>query len=103
MSQLKAFIAEARKNPEIQRELEGCALESWGDCHTPLDVDSQKVISVASRAGFCLTHQDLIKAQCEHLDHFWRFEMENSFVARRFLSRVQFNLSADVPQVDYYY
>ena len=29
---------------------------------------------------------------------FWRFEMENSFVARRFLSRVQFNLSADDPK-----
>ena len=103
MSQLKAFIAAARTNPEIKRELEGCALESWGDCHTPLDVDSQKVLSVASRAGFSLTQEDLIKAQCEHLNKFWKFEMENSFVARRFLSRVQFNLSADVPKIDYYY
>ena len=102
MSQVVKFIAAARQNPEIQRELEGCSLEDWGDAHTPLDIDQQRVIDVARRAGFSLTRKDLIEAQCKQLNQFWRFEMENSFVARRYLARVQYQLSGDVPAVDYY-
>jgi len=102
MSQLAEFIAVARKSPEIQKQLEGCSLDDWGDAHTPLDIDQQRVIDVARAAGFAISRKDLIQAQCEQLNQFWRFEMENSFVARRYLARVQYQLSGDVPAVDYY-
>ena len=102
MSQLAEFIAVARKSPEIQKQLEGCSLDDWGDAHTPLDIDQQRVIDVAHAAGFVISRKDLIQAQCEQLNQFWRFEMENSFVARRYLARVQYQLSGDVPAVDYY-
>ena len=102
MSRLAEFIAEARSNPRLQKELEGCSLELWGDSHTPLDVDMNRILDVARAAGYEITQQDLIEAQCEQLNQFWRFEMENSFVARRYLSRVQYQLSCDLPVIDYY-
>ena len=102
MSLLAEFIAEARCNPQLQKELEGCSLELWGDSHTPLDVDMDRILDVARVAGYEITRQDLIAAQCEQLNQFWRFEMENSFVARRYLSRVQYQLSCDFPVIDYY-
>ena len=102
MNRLAEFIADARSNPQLQKELEGCSLELWGDSHTPLDVDMDRILEVARRAGYELTRQDLIAAQCEQLNQFWRFEMENSFVARRYLSRVQYQFSSDVPLIDYY-
>ena len=102
MSLLVEFIAEARRNPQLQKELEGCSLELWGDSHTPLDVDMDRILDVARVAGYEITRQDLIAAQCEQLNQFWMFEMENSFVARRYLSRVQYQLSSDLPVIDYY-
>ena len=102
MNTLAEFIADARSNPQLQKELEGCSLELWGDSHTPLDVDMDRILDVARRAGYDLTREDLIVAQCEQLNQFWRFEMENSFVARRYLSRVQYQLSCDFPVIDYY-
>ena len=102
MTRLSEFIAEARSNPQLQKELEGCSLELWGESHTPLDVDMDRILGVARRAGYALTRQDLIAAQCEQLNQFWRFEMENSFVARRYLSRVQYQFSSDFPVIDYY-
>ena len=102
MSRLAEFIAEARRNPRLQKELEGCFLELGGDSHTPLDVDMDRILDVARVAGYEITRQDLIAAQCEQLNQFWRFEMENSFVARRYLSRVQYQLSCDFPVIDYY-
>ena len=102
MNTLAEFIADARSNPQLQKELEGCSLELWGDSHTPLDVDMDRILDVARRAGYDLTREDLIVAQCEQLNQFWRFEMENSFVARRYLSRVQYQFSSDFPVIDYY-
>ena len=102
MNTLAEFIADARSNPQLQQELEGCSLELWGDSHTPLDVDMDRILDVARRAGYDLTREDLIVAQCEQLNQFWRFEMENSFVARRYLSRVQYQFSSDFPVIDYY-
>ena len=102
MNQLSEFIAEARSNPKLQKALESCSLELWGESHTPLDVDMDTVLDVARGAGYDLTRQDLIAAQCEHLNQFWCFEMENSFVARRYLSRVQYQVSSDLPMIDYY-
>ena len=102
MTALSDFIAAARQDSQLQQELQGCSLESWGDGYTPLDIDENRVIEVAQRAGFAISRQDIIKAQCEHLDKFWRFEMENSFVARRYLARVQYHLSTSIPDIDYY-
>ena len=99
---LAEFIAEARRNPWLQKELESCSLEKWGDSHTPLDVDIDLIVDVARRAGYDLKRQDLIVAQCDQLNQFWRFEMENSFVARRYLARAQYQLSSGWPVIDYY-
>ena len=101
-SQLKEFILEARKNPSLREKLEGCSVDQWGDSHTPLDVDPYKVIDVAHTAGYVITLQDIFKAQCEQLAQFWRFEMENSFVARRSLAKLQLSLSDESGSVDYY-
>lgn len=101
-SQLKEFILEARQNPILREKLEGCSVDQWGDSHTPLDVDPYKVIDVARGAGYVITLQDIFKAQCEQLAQFWRFEMENSFVARRSLAKLQLSLSDESGSVDYY-
>ena len=102
-SRLKEFILEARQNPILREELEGCSIDQWGDSHTPLDVDPQKVIDVARGAGYMITLQDIFKAQCEQLAQFWRFEMENSFVARRSLAKLQLCIANDNENLDYYY
>ena len=101
-SQLKDFILAARQNPILREKLEGCSIDQWGDSHTPLDVDPYKVIDVAQGAGYMITLQDIFKAQCEQLTQFWRFEMENSFVARRSLAKLQLSLSDESGSVDYY-
>ena len=101
-SQLKDFILAARQNPALREKLEGCSIDQWGDSHTPLDVDPYKVIDVAQGAGYMITLQDIFKAQCEQLTQFWRFEMENSFVARRSLAKLQLSLSDESGSVDYY-
>ena len=102
-SQLKEFILEARQNPILREKLEGCSVDQWGDSHTPLDVDPYKVIDVARGAGYMITLQDIFKAQCEQLAQFWRFEMENSFVARRSLAKLQLCVSNDNKDLGYYY
>ena len=102
-SQLKKFILEARHNPILREKLEGCSIDQWGDSHTPLDVDPHKVIDVARGAGYTITLQDIFKAQCEQLAQFWRFEMENSFVARRSLAKLQLCIANDNEVLDYYY
>ena len=101
-SQLEDFILAARQNPILREKLEGCSVDQWGDSHTPLDVDPYKVIDVAQGAGYMITLQDIFKAQCEQLTQFWRFEMENSFVARRSLAKLQLSLSDESGSVDYY-
>ena len=102
MTELESFIAEARQNPDLQAQLKDCSLEKWGDHHTPLDVDTSKVIEVAKRAGFNLSEADILLAQCQQLDSFWRFEMENAFVARRTLARIQIQILGSTDALDYY-
>ena len=102
MNELEAFIAEARRNPDLQAQLKDCALEKWGDQHTPLDVDTAKVIEVAKRAGFHVSEADICLAQCQQLNNFWRFEMENAFVARRTLTRIQMQILGSNDAIDYY-
>mgnify|MGYP001201454701 CR=1 FL=1 len=101
-SQLKAFIAQARQDPKLRQSLEDCSVDQWGESHTPLDVDPYKVIEVARDAGYTITLQDIFTAQCEQLSQFWRFEMENSFVARRSLARLQLSISDESGDIDYY-
>jgi|LauGreDrversion4_2_1035121.scaffolds.fasta_scaffold82496_2 hypothetical protein len=101
-SAVRDFIAHARANADVSSQLAECSLESWGEAHTPLDVDHFRVIDVAKRAGFDIELSDLVSAQCQELDHFWSFEMNNSFVARRAMSRIQMNLSGQQP-LRYYY
>ena len=101
MTVLEAFIAKARQDPELLRQLDGCSVEQWGDAHTPLDVDLDRVVEVAAQAGFAITRADLIAAQCKQLDSFWTFEMGNSFVARRCLSELQCLVSDPSWQVRY--
>lgn len=90
---VEAFIARARIDPGLQAELATCALEQWGDSHIPLDVDAQRVIAVAAAHGFDITLADIVSTQSRKLEEFWQFEMENSFVARRSLSLIQYQLS----------
>ena len=77
-------------------------MEKWGDQHTPLDVDTAKVIEVAKRAGFHVSEADICLAQCQQLNNFWRFEMENAFVARRTLARIQMQILGSNDALDYY-
>ncbi|MBV2350815.1 Nif11 family protein [Synechococcus sp. HK05] len=102
ISSVRDFIAHARANADVSSQLAECSLESWGDAHTPLDVDHFRVIDVAKRAGFDIDLSDLVSAQCHELDHFWSYEMNNAFVARRAMSRIQMNVSGQKP-IGYYY
>jgi hypothetical protein len=90
---LEAFIAQARLDPALQQQLADCSVEHWGDAHIPLDIDARKVIAIAAAHGFEFSLHDVVKAQCQKLGEFWRFEMENSFVARRSLSLIQYQIS----------
>ncbi|MEB3264552.1 MAG: Nif11-like leader peptide family natural product precursor [Synechococcus sp.] len=90
---LEAFIARARQDPALQQQLAGCAVEHWGDAHIPLDIDAGRVIAVAAAHGFQFSFHDVVAAQCQKLSEFWQFEMENSFVARRSLSLIQYQIS----------
>jgi len=99
---VKDFIAQAKQDPLLRSKLADCALDQWGDAHTPLDIDHAKVIEVARDAGYVISLSDIIAAQCEQLDNFWTFEMNNSFVARRCIAKIQMNLSAGGRSKDYY-
>lgn len=101
-SAVRDFIAHARANADVSSQLAECSLESWGDAHTPLDVDHDRVIDVAKKAGFDINLPDLVRAQCHELDRFWTDEMNNSFVARRAMSRIQINVSGQ-KLAGYYY
>jgi hypothetical protein len=90
---LEAFIAQARLDPALQQQLDDCSVEQWGDTHLPLDIDARKVMAVAAAHGFEFSFNDVVRAQCQKLSEFWRFEMENSFVARRSLSLIQYQIS----------
>jgi len=102
LEQIEAFIAKAKQDPELQAKLSSCALEKWGDKHTPLDIDHKKVIEIARGAGFEISLHDLIRAQCDQLSKFWMFEMENSFVGRRSLARIQMSTSIKPDRNSYY-
>jgi hypothetical protein len=93
LEQVEAFIEKAKKDPNLQAKLSSCALEKWGDKHTPLDIDHKKVIDIAREEGYEISLHDLIRAQCDQLSKFWMFEMENSFVGRRSLARIQMSTS----------
>ena len=98
---IEAFIARARIDGDLQKELSDCSLEKWSDTHIPLDIDQEKVIKVASAHGFRVSLHDIVVMQCKKLTDFWQFEMENSFVARRSLRLIQYQISGR-PESDTY-
>ena len=102
LEHVEAFIAKAKNDPSLQAKLSSCALEKWGDKHTPLDIDHKKVIDIAREEGFEISLHDLIRAQCDQLSKFWMFEMENSFVGRRSLARIQMSTSIKSDRKSYY-
>jgi len=100
--ELKNFIEQAKKDGHLRKQLEGCSVDSWGASHTPIDVDPKKVVEVALAAGYAIEIGDVVAAQCQQLEQFWRFEMENSFVARRSLARLQVTISGSRKTINYY-
>jgi len=99
---VKDFIAKAKEDPLLRAQLAECSLDQWGDAHTPLDIDHGKVIQIAQGAGYKISLADIIAAQCEQLDKFWTFEMNNSFVARRCIAKIQIHISAGGRCPEYY-
>ena len=102
MKTVESFIKLARQDQDLRSRLADCSVDNWGSEHLPLDVDLEKVLSIASDYGFSFTHHDIIQSQCRKLAEFWQFEMGNAFVARRSLGYIQYQVSADVGDVDYY-
>lgn len=102
MKSVESFIELARQDQGLKSRLADCAIDSWGSEHLPLDIDLEKVLSVASDYGFSFTRHDIIQSQCGKLAEFWQFEMGNAFVARRSLCCIQYQLSGGVSDVDYY-
>jgi len=103
--QLRQFITRSKQDPVISQELADCAVEKWGDAHLPLDIDLNKVIQLADRYGYRFDRSDVIRSQCQHLQEFALFEMNNAFVARRFLARIQCTVepaSTRWAAIDYY-
>lgn len=99
---LKSFIEKAKQDARLREKLDSCSVESWGDSHTPIDVDPLKVIEVALGEGYLITVGDIIKAQCQQLEQFWEYEMENSFVARRSLAKLQMTVRDNSRSINYY-
>lgn len=102
---LERFIERAKGDPDVASQLSDCSVDQWGDSHLPLDIDLQRVIDLAAGYGYLFERSDVIASQCRHLQDFSLFEMENSFVARRYLSRIQMQLERDgalLPGIDYY-
>lgn len=102
MNSIESFIKLAQQDQSLKSRLADCSIENWGSEHLPLDVDLEKVLSIASDYGFNFTRHDIIQSQCRKLAEFWQFEMGNAFVARRTLGYIQYQLSTDVGDVDYY-
>ena len=106
LSDLERFIERAKTDLDVAAQLSDCSVEKWGDAHLPLDIDLDKVIQLAARLGFTFERSDVISSQCKHLQEFSLFEMDNSFVARRYLARVQMQLDCGgvvMPGIDYYH
>jgi hypothetical protein len=104
-SELKRFIDHTKKDPELAAKLAQFGVDQWGEAHLPLDIDIHKVIELARLHGYQFDQNDVFKSQCEHLQSFWMFEMENSFVARRYMARIQLRIdrgTTPLPAIDYY-
>jgi hypothetical protein len=104
-SELKRFIEHSKRDRELAAELASFGVEKWGDSHLPLDINIPKVIELAQGHGYHFDQCDVLESQCEHLQAFWMFEMENSFVARRYMARIQLTIhhgSKQLPAIDYY-
>jgi len=104
-SELKRFIERTKQDLALAAELAHFGVEKWGDAHLPLDIDIQKVIELAHLHGYHFDQSDVFRSQCEHLQSFWMFEMENSFVARRYMARIQLRIDqgrTQLPVIDYY-
>lgn len=99
---VESFIELARQDEGLKSRLADCSIENWGNEHLPLDIDLGKILSIAEEYGFSLTRHDIIQSQCRKLSEFWQFEMGNAFVARRTLGHIQYQLSGDIHDVDYY-
>ena len=94
---VEQFIAFARTDAGAMAKLSDCQITDWGDGHLPLDIDLAKVIAVAEEYGFQLSFNDIIHTQCNKLSEFWQFEMENSFVARRSMAIIQYQIEGELP------
>jgi hypothetical protein len=104
-SELKRFIENTKKDPKLAAQLAQFSVEKWGEAHLPLDIDIHEVIELARRHDYHFDQGDVFKSQCEHLQSFWMFEMENSFVARRYMARIQLRIDqggAQLSAIDYY-
>jgi hypothetical protein len=102
MNSVESFIELARQDQDLKSRLADCSIEKWGSEHLPLDVDLEKVLSIAHDHGFSFTRHDIIQSQCRKLAEFWQFEMGNAFVARRTLDHIQYQLAPDLSDIDYY-
>jgi len=91
-SELKRFIEHTKKDQALAAQLAQFGVDQWGEAHLPLDIDIHKLIELARLHGFHFDESDVFKSQCEHLQSFWMFEMENSFVARRYMARIQLHI-----------
>ena len=104
-SELKRFIEHTIKDPALAAQLAQFGVDQWGEAHLPLDIDIHKLIELARLHGFHFDESDVFKSQCEHLQSFWMFEMENSFVARRYMARIQLHIdkgNTRLSEIDYY-
>ena len=105
VSELKRFIEHTRKDSALAAQLAQFGVDQWAAAHLPLDIDIQKVIELARLHGYHFDESDVFKSQCEHLQSFWMFEMENSFVARRYMARIQLHIdkgNTRLSEIDYY-
>ena len=105
VSELKRFIEHTKNDPALAAQLAQFGVDQWGEAHLPLDIDIDKVIELAQLHGYHFDESDVFKSQCEHLQSFWMFEMENSFVARRYMTRIQRHIykgNRRLPDIDYY-
>jgi hypothetical protein len=103
--ELKRFIEHAKNEPGLSEQLAEFGVDQWGDAHLPLDIDIGKVIELARATGYHFEQSDVFSSQCERLQSFGMFEMENSFVARRYMARIQLRIDrggTPLPAIDYY-
>ena len=87
--QLLGFLARVRSDDKLQEQLVTFRVDQWGDTHLPLDIDLDAVIALAAETGFHFDRADVVVSQCCQLERFASYEMENAFVARRYLARIQ--------------